>query len=341
MSRRFSLAVLFLVACSPDEGASLVEARFSAPTTRGATLRVAWEPVEGSFGDGAGALDPQSVTVLASAGLTFRITDVARERIETLVAIDASAPLGRADVELVVVEGERVLRFAAQRAFEITEAEALEVLGDETTLSAPSGAALAWVAPAAELARVELELEGSGELALLDADGRFPRSLAFHPSRLSAVIDGPRALALRTADGSSGQLTVRMRQVPLRSVEERAGNTSIEAASPLGLPGVYVTRSRLTSAGEGRYFSIDLAPGAVGERLYIETRSDDPATDTRVTLVRDDRASLLGPPSADLGALDTLVSPTIAIPGRHYVRVDGGSRFDPEHGAYSLLVVMR
>jgi hypothetical protein len=335
--RTLCCALLALVACSPDEGSVPLEVRYVSPTTRGATLTVAWEPVEGTFGDGEGALDPESVTVMASAGLTFAIIDARRDRIETLLAIDASAPLGRADVELVVVEGERVMRFAAHEAFEITEPDGIEVLGEETTLSAPSGAALAWIAPVGGLARVEVSLDGAGELALLDRDGRFPRSLAFHRSSLSAVIDGPRAVAVRAG---SGPFTVRTRQLPLRAVEEQAGNTSVEAAAPLGLPGGYVAASTLTG-GEARYFSIDLSRGAVGGRLYVETRSDDPATDTRITLIRDDRRSLFGPPSADLGALDTLVSPAIVSPGRYFVRVDGGSRFDPAHGAFSMLVVMR
>lgn len=341
MTRALLLVGSILIGCTEDPGLSAVEVTPSGAMERGSMVTVTWRPVDALFGERTGPLEPERITVLASAGLTFRITRATRDAIDTLVAIDASAPLGRADAELLVIEGDTMQRFAAPELFELVDPEPV-MLDDGATVEsrAPSESVVAWVAPRSPLELVELEAEGPGapELAWLDADGRFDRALAFSPRPLRAVLDGARAVVVR---GASEPVTLHLRRTALRLAEASPAGASLDTASPLGAPDVYVASASLRSADDAAYFSVDLAPGAIGQRLYVETRSSDPRTDTRVTIYADDRLSVLGFPSDDRGALDAVLTPPIARAGRVYIRVSAGSRFDPAHGELSLLAVMR
>lgn len=309
MTRALLLVGSILIGCTEDPGLSAVEVTPSGAMERGSMVTVTWRPVDALFGERTGPLEPERITVLASAGLTFRITRATRDAIDTLVAIDASAPLGRADAELLVIEGDTMQRFAAPELFELVDPEPV-MLDDGATVEsrAPSESVIAWVAPRSPLELVELEAEGPGapELAWLDADGRFDRALAFSPRPLRAVLDGARAVVVR---GASEPVTLRLRRTALRLAEASPAGASFDTASPLA--------------------------------TYTSGAPSDPRTDTRVTIYADDRLSVLGFPSDDRGALDAVLTPPIARAGRVYIRVSAGSRFDPAHGELSLLAVMR
>lgn len=310
----------------------------SGPLARGGIYPLALERHDPLHG----FTDDPSLALAASPGLTLSVEAVSADRIDAAVAIDASAPLGTASLEVQV----GALRFSAPQALEIVDPVAIPTLADSAILSTSEayGSAAAWIGPGSPLALVEVEAQGATappSLLLLDPEGRFPRDLPFRPSRLSEVIDGPRLLVLRDLAGHGDPYPVIATRRPLRAASVVAAHDSIATAALLGGPEVFVADELLSGSQDVRYYAIDLAPGAVGQSLQVETRAGDPETDTRITIIRDDQRSLLGPPSSDVGWLDTLTSPTIAYAGRHYIRVEAGSAFDPAHARYALLVVMR
>ncbi|MGN6111095.1 MAG: hypothetical protein ACTHU0_38715 [Kofleriaceae bacterium] len=273
----------------------------------------------------------------ASPGLTVGARSVTGTALDALVAIDASAPLGDAVLE-VHAGGPAGGVFTVPAALTVIETGDAPVLHDTLHLQPDAaGSAFAWLAPDAPLALVDLEVAASAAGALvLDRDGAYPRPLAFAPAR-TEVIDGVRGVGFH---GAAGGFDVVARRTPLRAAHASATNDTFATATLLGAPGGYVADAKLQGANDARYFAVDVAYGLIGLRLRVVTLGD-PRTDTQISVFRDDQRSLLGPASSDVSALDELVTPTLPAEGRYYIRVAAGAGFDAAHDTFSLAVVTR
>lgn len=274
------------------------------------------------------------VAFFASPGLTVGTRTVTATAIDALVAIDASAPLG--DAVLEVHAGGDV--FTVPAALAIADTGDAPVLHDALHVQPDAaGAAFAWLDPESPLALVDLAIGARAAGALvLDGAGVYPRPLAFATTR-TEVIDGVRGVGFYTG-GGGGAFDVTARRSPLHAVTATDDNDSFATATLLGAPGGYVADAALAGPDDVRYFAVDVTDGAVGLPLRVVTLGDA-ATDTRLAVVRDDQASLLGPMSNDDVALDELVTPVLPSVGRYYIRVEAGADFDAAHGTFSLAVV--
>lgn len=270
------------------------------------------------------------VKMFASPGITVRTNTVTDTAIDALVAIDASSPLGDATLEVRTVNNV----FTIPAALSITDNVDAPILHDELHVQADAaGAAFAWLDPESPLALVDVTTRDA-EVIVLDDHGAYPRPIAFSRTQTD-VIDGVRGIGFHTAN--RGAFDVTATRWPLRAVTATSDNRDFASATRLDAPGAYVANATLD---EPRYFAVDVDPGSTGQRLRVVTLGDR-ETDTRISVYSDDRASLLGGPSSDDGALDELVTPTIPSGGRYYIRVEPGAAFDPSHPTFSLAVVTR
>jgi hypothetical protein len=308
---------------------------------RGSITALQLTPGESAFGTGE-VLDAAEVELAASPGLTLQLTRAATNEIDVLVAVDASAPLGAIDLEVRI--GAEPARFKASAALRIVDGAPITELADKLDVDVPEGGStLVWLAPGAPLDYVTLDVQGtSGEpvLAVLDGDGQFLPDLAAASHR-EVVVDEPRAVVVRDRSGHAGSFHLTADRVALRTLPAAAGNTTITSALPVGLPDAEITDAVFAGADDVHFYAVDLDTSTVGLQLTATTLSDDADVDTRVSVIADDRASLVGFPSTDRGALDNVTTPTLAVAGRYYVRVTPGSLFTPEHARYSLALVLR
>lgn len=318
--------------------AASAEMEGAAPLARGtlSPVRFVRRAPSPDFAPALGA--DAGVTIRASEGLSFVVTDVTSDRVEALAAVDASAPLGGAAVE--IVQGDTT--YAVSGDLAVIDAEPARFAAESTTLEFDDARAsqLLWLDPASAHAFVTVETSApDAGLILLDSEGKFPRELTLHAGTIRTVIAGPRALVVaRPREGGSLTLTLHRRSV--RAAGDAKPGAVVSEAGVLGPPDVYVERATLVE-GEAHYYAVDIASGAIGQRLQIETLAGDPATDTRLTVLRDDRVAVLGAPSDDLDAHDRLTSEALPAPGRYFVRVEPGSAFDPAHADYGLVVMFQ
>ncbi|HEY4177051.1 MAG TPA: hypothetical protein VGM90_09480 [Kofleriaceae bacterium] len=331
MITRVSLCLALLAACSSDSSVSPDDASLTATVTagtpqRGGLVAVHLAPVE----EGRTWSD---VELFATPGLTVDARNVTATEIDALVAIDASAPLGDATIE--IHSGTDV--FSAPAAVRVADAADAPALRDTLHVQPDAaGASFAWIAPASSLALVDLEMNvpGAGTI-VLDAEGTYPRPLAFTTTR-SAVLDGVRGVAFYASDA----FDVTAHRYPLRAIANGTDNTTFANATLLGTPDANVADAFLTGPDDARYFAVDIADASIGQRLRVLTLGDA-RTDTKIAVFRDDHVSLLGPVSDDTTMLDELVTPTVSVAGRYYIRVTAGAGFDATHSTFSLTAVTR
>lgn len=303
--------------------------------SRGAVLVARLRPTEGQL-DTATPLD--AVTVRASAGLTAQPLGFDGDALRLRLAIDPSAPLGDAALEVRV--GPDAYPIAS--AFSVGPASIASILDDvlDVPLTADVGR-LVWVPAWSGLAFVDVALEpGWPQVGLLPADaaGRYPRPWPT-AATVTRVIDTPLALAVYAPD-APGTAHLTARRVPLRPVEVLTPRHDALSAALLGTPDAWVVDQRLASATDAHFFAVDVPPDATDLKLEVVTLGDA-LTDTAIDVLRDDFTTPFGPASVDDAGLDRLLTPTVITGGRYYVRVSAGRHFDPGHGTYSLAVVTR
>jgi hypothetical protein len=347
-----TLALALAAACTDDERAVTTPA--AAPAPAAATmLDVSASSLErGSLStlsftrrDSApafGSVDPAAIAIKASPGVTFSITGATVDRIDALVAVDASAPIGNVSLEIVA----GATTHSATEAIAIVDGAPPAFVAATTTVTftGESRSALLWIDPLAPLAFVEIAMIAPRPdvgFVLLEPDGRFSKDLSPRAGPVRRVIGAPRGLIVRDASRAPSPITLAMRRRTIREEKDVAKHLTIAEASVLGAPDVYVARMEL-AAGETHFYSVDVAAGAVGLRLRVETLPSalGGETDTRLAVFRDDQQTMLGAPSTDHDLLDALTTATIPSAGRHYIRVETGSAFDPAHAEYALLVTL-
>ncbi|HEY4058205.1 MAG TPA: PPC domain-containing protein [Kofleriaceae bacterium] len=333
MNTRITLSLVLLAACSTssdnDADATAAADVTAGTPQRGGLVEVHLAPIDPNH-----TWSATDVAFFASPGLTIDAQTITDSEITALVAIDASAPLGDAAIE--VHSGGEV--FAAPAAFTVEDVAEALVLHDTLHVQPDAaGAAFAWVAPASPLDLVDVDVTNSAGTIVLDSDGTYPRPLAFAATQTS-VIDGVRGVGFYV--GTNGAFDVSARRYPLRAVTPTGDGTTFGTATLLGAPGGYVADVRLASADDVHYFAVDVTDASIGQRLRAITLGD-PRTDTKLAVFRDDQASMLGPISNDTSALDELVTSTVPLAGRYYIRVTAGAGFDPAHPTFALAVVTR
>ena len=299
--------------------------------------------------DLAGSLDSASiptptglefpgVTLQASPGVTFRLDRVEPGALDATLAVDASASLGAIDV--AITSGGSTWR--ADAALTVVQAPSVDQLATPWAPRFAPTSATSWIPARPELVLFEAAAtDAAVKFAVLDVDGRFPRPLAFSSA-------GPRLLELPTARAVSAWTTdtkvegvsIDGTLTPLRAVPESEPNETPALATAAGGADVAVLAATLTSASDVDCWSLDLDEGAIGRTLHAETLPGDPSTDTAIVLIASDAASVVGLPSSDLAYHDTLDA-VIPARGRHSVCVRAGSAFVPDHGTYSLAMVLR
>jgi hypothetical protein len=315
-------------------GAFTVTAPASAEVTAGTPRRGGLVTVHLALTEPGRTWAADDVAFFASPGITLGERTITNTAIDALVAIDASAPLG--DAVLEVHAGGDV--FTVPAALAIADTGDAPVLHDTLHVQPDAaGAAFAWLDPESPLALVDLQIQARSAGALvLDGTGAYPRPLAF-ATRRTDVLDGVRGVGFYSGS-SGGAFDIDARRSPLHAVTATTDNDTFATATLLGAPGGYVADATLAGPDDVRYFAVDVSDSSIGLPLRVVTLGDA-RTDTKLAVVRDDQASLLGPVSADAAALDELVTPTIPAAGRYYIRVEAGAAFDASHDTFSLAVV--
>ncbi|HEY4180847.1 MAG TPA: hypothetical protein VGM90_28575 [Kofleriaceae bacterium] len=325
---------------SSGSNASSLRVSQHGDLVRGSITALQLTPGDDEFFGTDSVLDAAQIELAASPGLTLQLTRATAPEIDVLVAVDASAPLGTVDLEVRI--GAEPTRFRAPAT--VVDGAPITELAEKLDVNVPEGGStLVWLAPGAPLDYVVLDAQGtSGEpvLAVLDGDGRFLPDLA-SASHREVVVDEPRAVIVRDRSGHAGSFHLTADRVALRTLAAAGGNATIASALPVGLPDAEITDAMFAGADDVHAYAVDLDTSAIGLQLTAATLGEDNDVDTRISVIADDRESLVGFPSTDRGALDTVTTPTIAVAGRYYVRVTPGSLFTPEHARYSLALVLR